>query len=162
MANKKEKKKIITIGIDSSTTNCGVAIYENGKFINAINYKFDGTFDLNKLKKIILGFDELFETYGPDLVVIEETVPIRNSRAVTSLNQVFGAIVSLAMAQGSWVNQVHNKVCKSTFKYKTKEEAIAIAKKLTKIKREITEHEADAILVVETYKKIIFPEGMKE
>jgi len=150
-----KNKKIITIGIDSSTTNCGIAVYTNGKFAGSKNIEFKGVFNLSKLEFITKEFNHIFKVYEPMLVIIEETVPIRNSRAVTALNQVFGAIVATAILHGAHVNQVHNKTMKSTFKYKTKEEAIVIAKKLTGAREDITEHEADAILVVETYKEMI-------
>lgn len=154
------KKPIITIGIDSSTTNCGVAIFENGVYKESTTYKFDGTYSLTKLTRIIKRFDEVFETHTPDLVILEETVPIRNSKAVTALNQVFGAIIASAMSYGGWVNQVHNKVCKKAFNYKTKDEAIAIAERITGRKK-LSEHEADAILLVETYKELYTNEQTK-
>lgn len=148
--------KIITIGIDSSTTNCGIAIYHSGIFVQSENLTFKGTYDLVKLQKITTTFNTIFKKHKPTLVVIEETVPVRNSRAVTTLNQVFGAIVALAQVNGAHVNQVHNKYVKKLYGFTTKEQAKQIARDLVPVTKAcITEHEADAILVVEAYKELI-------
>ena len=126
------------------------------EYINSENYKFKGTYNLNKLENIISLFNGLFEKYAPSLVIIEKPAPVRHSKAVTSLNQVFGAIVATAIVRDIHVNEVHNKTVKKTFNYKTKGEAIDRARFIINSpKADITEHEADAILVVETYKEII-------
>lgn len=56
---------IVTIGIDSSTTNCGVAIFKNGILDSTKNYEFKGTYSVEKLKEIVDTFNDVFKTLSP-------------------------------------------------------------------------------------------------
>lgn len=143
----------ITIGVDSSTTNCGVAIYEDGVLIGTALFTFKGKYDFEKLRLIVSEFDDLFSDCSPDIVLIEEPAPVRASRAVTGLNQVAGAIFSCAMSHGAFVDMIHNRTVKRLMQTKTKEDAIRLASTLWT--GEVSEHEADAVLVVEAYKKLV-------
>lgn len=143
----------VTIAIDSSTTNCGIAIYENGVFKDSLNISFLNKYSLDKLIEISNWFSDFFSENPADLLIIEETVPSRFSRAVTGLNQVFGAIVAVANSHNIHVNQLHNQKVKSHLNFKTKEEAIKLAFAFTG-RGNLTEHEADAVLLVETYKEL--------
>lgn len=153
---------IITIGIDSSTTEIGVAIFLNGRLISTENKIFNGIYTIDKLKKIGKYFEELFSERAPDIVLIEEPAPVRNSRAITSLNQVVGAIITMASMYGVLtIDFVHNRTAKKVMGIRSKDDSIAKARKLypEKLSRPVTHHECDAIMVVETYKKLV--EGLK-
>lgn len=143
---------MITIGIDSSTTNCGFALYDAGVFKDSDTFSFDGKYDLSKLEEIADVFHSLFEFWHPGLVIIEEPINVRNKRAAMSLSQVAGAIASKAWNVGATVNFLHNKTVKSLMGFKTKEESIALARKIGNV---ANEHEADAVMLVEAYKKLI-------
>lgn len=145
------KKDIVTIGVDSSTTNCGVAIFKNGDLIETENFSFTGTYDLDKLEKIIKTFDDLFKKHKPAMVILERPAPVRNSKTLTALNQVAGAIWSTAVMHGAFIDHIHNKIIKKVMGVKTKEDAIKKVKKDYGLKVK-TDHEADAVLTVEAYR----------
>lgn len=145
------KKDIVAIGVDSSTTNCGVAIFKNGDLVKTCNYTFSGTYDLDKLEKIIQTFDDLFSKHKPQMVILERPAPVRNSKTLTALNQVAGAIWATATMHGAFIDHMHNKIVKKVMEVKTKEEAIKKVKKDYGLKVE-TDHEADAVLIVEAYR----------
>lgn len=142
---------MITIGVDSSTTNCGIAIFENGNLIKTHNYTFDGTYTLDKLEKIVKTFDQLFEEHKPGLVIMEKPAPVRNSKTLTALNQVAGAIWSVAVLKEVFIAEMHNKIIKKIMNVKSKQDAIErVAEKFGIIVK--TDHEADAVLTVEAYR----------
>lgn len=147
----KKRKPVVTIGVDSSTTNCGVAIFRNGKLKKTYNYTFKGTYDLDKLDKIISTFDELFSKHKPNIVILERPAPVRNSKTLTALNQVAGAIWATAVAHGAFIDDIHNKSIKKIMNIKGKDEAIEKVKSEFGVEVE-TDHEADAVLTVEAYK----------
>jgi Holliday junction resolvasome RuvABC endonuclease subunit len=147
----KKKKDMITIGVDSSTTNCGVAIFKNGALVSTCNYKFSGTYDLDKLEKIIQTFDELFREHKPRMVILERPAPVRNSSTLTALNQVAGAIWATATLHGAFIDHMHNKIIKKIMEVNSKDDAIAKVKKDYGVEVE-TDHEADAVLTVEAYR----------
>jgi Holliday junction resolvasome RuvABC endonuclease subunit len=138
------------IAIDSSTTHCGVAIFNNTTFLRSITYDFGGTYSLYKLRDIVKVFENLFCDEAPKIVLIETPVPCRNSKAVTSLNQVAGAISAVAFITGADVEFIHNKEAKKLTGVKTKEDSINRAKLITPTK-DISEHEADAIMIAIAY-----------
>lgn len=144
-------KDIVTIGVDSSTTNCGVAIFKNGNLIKTCNYEFSGTYDLTKLEKIIQTFDALFKEYKPKMVILETPAPVRNSRTLTALNQVAGAVWATATMHNAFIDHMHNKITKKIMNVKSKEDAIKRVRERygAKVK---TDHEADAVLTVEAYR----------
>jgi Holliday junction resolvasome RuvABC endonuclease subunit len=142
---------MITIGIDSSTTNCGVAIFENGTLLKTINYPFPGNYDLPKLEKITKTFIKLFSEQRPDMIILETPAPVRNSRTLTALNQVAGAIWGVAVSKGIFIDTMHNKTAKKVMGTKSKEDAVRKVEEVFGISV-LTDHEADAVLVVEAYK----------
>lgn len=144
----------ITLGVDSSTTNCGVAVFVNGKLSQTANFEFSGKYSVSKLKIIAFAFNNLFADYSPDIVLIEEPAPVRNSRAITGLNQVAGAIAALGFYHGAHVDFVHNRTVKKMFNVKTKEDSVGLVRRMFKVSKDITEHETDAVLVVMTYTKL--------
>lgn len=144
----------ITLGVDSSTTNCGVAVFVNGKLKQTANFEFKGKYSIEKLKAISFTFNNLFADYSPDIVLIEEPAPVRNSRAITGLNQVAGAIAALGFYHGAHVDFVHNQTVKKTYKIKTKQDSINIVRRSFRVRKDMTEHEADAVLVVSAYIKL--------
>ena len=144
-------KEIITIGVDSSTTNCGVAIFRNGTLIETCNYAFPGIYDLDKLEKIITVFDKLFTKHKPQMVILEKPAPVRNSKTLTALNQVAGAIWATAAMHGAFIDDMHNKIIKKVMSVESKQDAIRIVKKNYGLDV-LTDHEADAVLTVEAYR----------
>jgi Holliday junction resolvasome RuvABC endonuclease subunit len=111
-----------TVGIDASTTNCGMSVFHNGIFHSCHNYTFGGVYNEMKLHDICRHFIGIFELYRPQLIIIEEPAPVRFSRAVTSLNQVAGAIFCAGVSSGATVNFLHNKTVKKFLKAGDKEE----------------------------------------
>lgn len=151
MSKAKSPKGIVTIGVDSSTTNCGVAIFKNGTLIETCNFAFPGTYDLDKLEKIIIVFDELFAKHKPKMVILEKPAPVRNSKTLTALNQVAGAIWATAAMHGAFIDDMHNKIIKKIMSINSKEDAIRKVKESYGFEV-FTDHEADAVLAVEAYK----------
>lgn len=141
---------MVTIGVDSSTTNCGVAIFKNGDLVKTCNYKFSGTYDLDKLGKIIETFNTIFSEHKPRMVILERPAPVRNSKTLTALNQVAGAIWATAAINGAFIDHIHNKVIKKVMEVGSKQEAIDKVKERYGLDVE-TDHEADAVLAVEAY-----------
>lgn len=144
-------KNMVTIGVDSSTTNCGIAVFRNGDLITTCNLEFSGTYDLDKLESIIKQFDDLFKEHKPHMVILEQPAPVRNSRTLTALNQVAGAIWATAAMHGAFIDHMHNKSIKKIMKVKSKQDAIDRVKEKYGINVK-TDHEADAILTVEAYR----------
>ena len=142
---------MITIGIDSSTTNCGLAVFENGTLKETCNYEFSGNYDLTKLERITKTFIEAFKKHKPDMIIMETPAPVRNSRTLTALNQVAGAIWGVAVSQGIFIDGMHNKITKRIMGTKTKEDAVKKVEEVFGILVE-TDHEADAVLTVEAYR----------
>lgn len=147
----RKKKNMVTIGVDSSTTNCGVAIFKNGALIDTYNYEFSGTYDLDKLEKIIQTFNKIFKEHKPHMVILERPAPVRNSKTLTALNQVAGAIWAAAAIHGAFIDHIHNKTIKKIMGVNSKQEAIDKVKK-SYGKKVKTDHEADAVLAVEAYR----------
>ncbi|MBT6401672.1 hypothetical protein HN803_02100 [candidate division WWE3 bacterium] len=144
-------KDMVTIGVDSSTTNCGIAVFRNGDLITTCNLEFSGRYDLDKLELIIQRFDELFKEHKPHMVILEQPAPVRNSRTLTALNQVAGAIWATAAMHGAFIDHMHNKIIKKIMEVKSKQDAIDRVKEKYGVVVE-TDHEADAILTVEAYR----------
>lgn len=151
----REENDVITIGIDSSTKSCGIAVYKNGEYYTSFVKKFPGTFDIEKLKMIVDYFNELFNDAIPDIVIIEEPLAVRNGRISRHLNLVGGAIFACAHSYCLLVDFIHNKTAKSLMKTKTKDDSLKAAKEITGKDCE-TDDESDAILLVESYKKIVY------
>lgn len=151
----------ITVGIDPSTTSTGIAIYKNGYPIKTQNVKLPGNYNTEKLKAIICSVENIFEEYRPDIIVIEEPFmfSFRFSNAVSQLNQLYGALVSLGMDYTSVIYPIHNQTVKKIFNLKgrshkeVKPQMFAKAVELTECNFN-TQDEADAVLMVEAYKVI--------
>lgn len=154
-----KEKQMITIGIDSSTTNCGIAVFSNGTVIETSNYEFTGSYDLDKLRRITETFIEIFDKHNPNMVIMETPAPVRNSKTLTSLNQVAGAIWGVAVSKNIYIDHMHNKKTKKIMGTKTKEDAINKVKELFGLSVK-TDHEADAILTVEAYKIFVETNGV--
>ena len=102
---------------------------------------------------------QLFPFHSGDSLSILPTPGQNESYLGTYLSEVTPELVdqlSLQEESGAHVNQVHNKYVKKLFGFSTKDEARQMARKLVTVTKAcITEHEADAILVVEAYKELI-------
>lgn len=159
MSEALKDKPMVTIGIDSSTTNCGIAVFEDGKLTHTHNYKFSGTYSIEKLKKISDTFVEVFDDLEPNMVILERPAPVRNSKTLTALNQVAGAIWGIAVAKDIFIATLHNKTIKKIMNVKSKEDAIKVVEETFGVKVE-TDHEADAALTVEAYKINIENKGI--
>lgn len=155
-------KDTITIGIDPSTTSTGIAIYINGELHKTLSVKLPGKYDIEKLKSIICAVENIFETYNPDIVVIEEPFmfSFRFSSAISQLNQLYGALISLVMDYPSVIYPIHNQTVKKLFNIHGKNSKelkplmYSKAIELTEMDEFKTQDEADAVLMVEAYKVI--------
>src|SRR5690606_19712278 len=88
------------------------------------NYGFDGKYDLTKLEQITKTFMEVFDEHKPQMIIMETPAPVRNSKTLTALNQVAGAIWGLAISRGIFVDAMHNKTAKKLMGTKSKEDAV--------------------------------------
>ena len=141
---------MIEISIDASTSKCGIAIFEHGELSSYQTAEFEGTWSQQKLLKIIEYFDDLFTTFHPSKVFIEEPLVFaKQSRSVAMLNQVGGAIFAVAQ-YACPVVFFHGQKVKKILSFKTKEESIKIAQKMNKCSG-INEHEADAMNLYNAY-----------
>lgn len=144
--------EIITIGIDSSTRKNGIAIFGNEKLLETFSHEFEGTFDEDKLKEIARWYDNFFEDYDPQIIIIEETVPMQNSKAVTALNKVWGVIFAVALNHTEHVYAMHNKTAKRLVGATTKQGAVELMKeKYPRLLRNASDDECDAVLITESY-----------
>ena len=148
------------MGIDSSSTNCGIAIFENGKLIKTENIKFPGTYSLDKLTEITNYFIKKINSVKPNIVIMEKPAPVRNSKSLTALNQVAGAIWATALMNDIFIDEIHNKVIKKYMNIKSKEDAIECVKKRYGVKVK-TDHEADAVLSVTAYSMLVEQNGQE-
>lgn len=137
--------------VDSSTSKCGIAVFDSGKLISHLTKEFPGTWDQTKLVNIVKYFEDLISELNPDVVLIEEPLVFaKQSRSVAMLNQVGGAIFTVAIMFGKSVVFFHGQKVKKYLKFKTKQESIAIAQETYNITG-INEHEADAINLHDAY-----------
>jgi hypothetical protein len=156
--NSKDYKLII--GIDSSVHHIGIATYSR-KYqpkTKLLNYPEDYSLPLlNEICNTIE--DEVFS--GEDLTcdrlcIIEEPLfpmpGLHFSKGITQLNQIAGALVRTAQTYGFDVIYLHNKTVKSRMGFKTKEESVAKAYEMYPYLIDISDHESDALMLVETYK----------
>lgn len=148
-------KPVVTLGIDSGSRQCGVAIYENAELIGTLNKEFKGGYNTEKLQRIIEFFDLLFMSHEPNLIILESPAPVRGSRSLTVLNQIIGAIIALATMKDTTVVMVHNKTAKSAFGVTKKDDAVKRMKeKYPIILKKASKDECDAVLMVEAYIKL--------
>ena len=143
--------------IDASTSNFGLAWYQDKKLIKVRNEYLKGVFSFEKMKAIHLIFNNYF-TLDVDMVIFEQPVPMRYSQALTSINQAIGLLIGLCYTHNIEVSWIHNKTIKSRMGIKQhgkdgKKEGIDLVKKLyPKFADQITtDHIADAVMVGETY-----------
>jgi hypothetical protein len=147
----------LIVGLDTSVHNIGVAIYECNNFIRTEYYPFKDTYCLDSLFKICETIEtEIFgELRGyKRLLLIEEPLPpVRNSKAISMLNQVAGALAWLGKSYGFDVRYINNRTVKNRMGITTKEDSIKKVRKLYKdsIRKGMTDHESDAVLLVETF-----------
>lgn len=146
---------IITVGVDPSTRSCGIAVYKNGAYEYSFTKEFSGIFDYKKLKTIIEYFNEFFTEVLPDIVIIEEPLAIRNGRVTRHLNLLGGAIFSCAYSLCSTVDFINNMTVKRLMGIKSKEDSLKRAADFC-YKTCQTDDESDAILIVESYKKLVY------
>lgn len=150
--------KWITLGIDASTTNIGIATYINGSLKDTKNLLFKDKFSLTKLELIIASFSGVLQELTPDFVIVEEpiTAQLRNTRSISALNQVAGALVATSKLYGAKTYMMHNKTIKSAFGIKHKHDVKYLLERMYPHLKdeELTEHELDAILVVEAYMQL--------
>lgn len=149
---------MLMLCVDASTSHFGFALYEDGVLIKADGVYVKGTFDLAKLQEI---YRKLQDKFHVDHVVFEQPAPIRFSKALTSINQVFGMLAGTCLERGITIDWLHNRTIKSrmgiTMKGRDgKKQSIAIARAMypTFVDDITTDHISDAILIGETYKLI--------
>ena len=150
------------LAIDASTRYFGLALYVGGRLYDVKSVSNTDTFSLDKLRDLYYTFEEICKEFEPEHVVIEKPAPVRNSKALTSINQVFGMIFALFVSKGVTVDTVHNR---TAFKYfpeitgtgkEKKQNTVDYIKKLyPEFANEITDdHVADAVIIGEAYIKI--------
>ena len=147
-------KNITLLGIDASSTNIGIALYEDNVLRSTKNLQFKGTYNLEKLELIAKEIEELISDVNPRVILIEEPVPMQGSKAMTALNQVAGAICAIAFVYRMQVKYIHNRTAKKAFGVTHKVMANKLMiNKYPKLEN-ATEHELDAVLIVEAYLKL--------
>jgi Holliday junction resolvasome RuvABC endonuclease subunit len=151
-------KPYITLGIDSGTRVCGFALYVGGRIGDTFSTTYMGTYDQDKLAYIVNDIGSFLEKSNVDFVVIEEPAPVRGSRAITSLNQVAGAIVGVCVARGIEFHMLHNAKAKSALGVRTKAQAVEKIKEMYPQLENVSDDECDAVLMVEAYMKLYVKE----
>lgn len=152
MPYRRNDEDTLTIGVDPSSTNCGIAVYLNGKYEHSFAQPFKGTFSMEKFNDIIDFFNVLFEAEMPDVVVIEEPQSVRGAKTTKMLNRIVGAIYACARSYSMFVDFIPASTVKGKMEYKTKEESIALGSQIKGAPCD-TDDESDAIMVVESYMK---------
>lgn len=77
------------ISLDTSTRNTGYSVYRNGSISSYGSISVKGNEPLDEM----LGkLSELLNKHHPDIVVIENTVVVRNARVQRDLTQILGAV----------------------------------------------------------------------
>jgi len=150
-----------TLGIDTSSRKQGLAVYIDGVLDKTYAHEFEGKYDLTKLLEIITWYDNFFKKHKPNIVVVEKPAPVRNSRAVTMLNQVVGGVVAVAFYNGAYANYMHNATAKAQFGTMKKEIAVDHIRKMYPELEDATDDELDAVLMVEAYMKLYMNGGNK-
>lgn len=147
--------------IDTSTSHFGFALYVNGDLQKVFGLDAEGTYGLDKFISLTITFGKILQEQKPNLVVLEQPVPVSFSRNLMSLNQVVGMVLAMATSYGASVDWVHNRTAKKlsgvTAKGKDgKKQAIELMKaKYPDFSASITnDHIADAVIVGEAYKQI--------
>lgn len=149
-----ETTAVKTIGIDSSSTCCGIAIFENGIHKKSFAKEFPGPYTIQKFRIMTEYFDQLFAEEMPDIVLLEEPLSARNGKVTRILNQVGGMIFGLASSYAKTIDMIHGATIKKQMGFKTKGESKQKAKEIFGITC-ATDDESDAILLVGTYIKLI-------
>lgn len=95
-------KKIKLLSLDTSTRNTGYALYINGKLQNygVLTVKSRELTD-EPTDNMLLKLSGLLNEYKPDIVVLENTVVVRNARVQRDLTQILGAIRFWCIQNGS-------------------------------------------------------------
>ncbi|MCR5740155.1 MAG: hypothetical protein K6G43_10110 [Lachnospiraceae bacterium] len=86
------------LSLDTSTRNTGYALYTNGELRN---YGVLATKSKEPTDDMLLKLSELLNEYKPDIVVIENTVVLRNARVQRDLTQILGAVRFWSIQNGS-------------------------------------------------------------
>lgn len=156
MKKKFLKKDNVVVGLDASSSKCGVALYINGSLHDTFLIKKKGNFSKEKLHQWIIEYGNIFSKYCPDLVVLEEPITARmlGTKSISTLNQVAGAIIATALFGGIELHLIHNKTAKALLGVNSKEEANdAMRKMYPTMLGSATEDELDAVLMVEALRQ---------
>lgn len=152
----------VILGIDASTTNIGIAYYVDGVLNKTENLRFKDTYSLEKLEQIVGSVEHIISSYNPKRVILEEPITPNiyskqfraSTRSITSLNQVAGAICAVAFLYKIEVMFIHNRTAKAAIGVKDKTMANKRMVSKYPILEGATDHECDAVLMVEAYKKL--------
>lgn len=147
---------MIYLGIDASTTNIGYALFEDSDLQWTESHDFKKTYSVDKLKTIVEDVEDIITTYDPDVIILEEpiTAKMPNTKSTSSLNQVAGAICAIAFLYNIEMHMLHNRTAKSAFGVTHKEMANILMINKHVVLMDKSDHECDAVLMVEAYLKI--------
>ena len=143
------------IGLDTSSTASGFAIYQNGFYIRSgtVNLRKAKMDDEARIKTMVLSLLQILNQYQPQTIVIEMTVVPRNAKTQRLLSEVVGAMRGWAyLHQTEFVEyrpSVWRKlICGESKIPKTRDECKAWSVAMvSQWKKDIDDNEADAVLI---------------
>lgn len=91
--DKDNKDNIVLLSIDSSSNRSGWAVFINGEYVKSgvIDLSHIGETDL-RLRRMVGKLQTMIDHYSPAVVVVEETVVLRNPAVQRLLTMILGAI----------------------------------------------------------------------
>jgi len=157
----KEIKELSILGIDQSSRSCGIAIFKGTTLTAVRTLTFADKYSLKKLEKIIKTFNDLISFLKPDIVIIEEPLVLHSGVTTKVLNQIAGAILTVAYINGAELHMIHNATVKrwngivgeAKGRGNVKAQSVKIVNERYKIECANSD-ESDAVLLVDTYVKL--------
>lgn len=145
----------IIVGIDASTNKTGIAIFQDGKYIEHT------LIDLHKIKnsseripKMMLAICNYLDKHKADKIIMEESIMTNNISTVKMLSNIAGAIIYYAASHNiefqfdlpsAWRRRIGLTQGRSVKRDVLKAEAIAAVKQ--EYGMDLTDDESESILI---------------
>ena len=154
--------KFKMLSLDTSTTETGFALFENGKLSKSGTIKVKGVEPSKRVDEMLSKLLILFAKEDPNLIVIEDLSVFNNMTTNKNLAEIIGCVRGYCVLQEIYFdrlapNKWRRLVAKEdetipTKRKDCKEWDIKTLERYTdKKKKEVNDNEADAILVGEAY-----------
>jgi Holliday junction resolvasome RuvABC endonuclease subunit len=87
------------IGIDGATKNTGIALFEDGKYVEHKLISLDGDASV-RIPKMMMAICAYINKHKPDLVIMEKSLLTNNVSTVQKLSNLAGAVMFFAYSKG--------------------------------------------------------------